>query len=59
MFSLDSEEEFDPSELKLLPVLASGRASTQIAQQQKKLMQIVSKKRTIIEYIDSKRGSKK
>lgn len=33
IFSLDSEEEFDPSELKLLPVLASGRASTQIAQQ--------------------------
>ena len=29
---LDSEEDFDPAELKLLPVLASGRSKNQIAQ---------------------------
>ena len=28
---IDSDEEFDPAELKLLPVLAQGRTKNQIA----------------------------
>ena len=37
---LQSDEDFDPAELKLLPVLASDRSSNQLQKETKKLQEV-------------------